>query len=191
MFLSKRKRKQLDIRTEDGFTDLYKNHVDFVFLLCYRYLRDKSLSEDITSKIFASLWERRNELYEDSWQADSWKRYLTKAVKHKLYDHVRSQERVKNFESEAARTFQTSDNTTEKELFFGELAGQVNDIVTQLPPKCRQVFLLSRKQGLTNKEIAKNLAISDHAVKKHIAKALNYLRDNLSGYSVPKRATGS
>ncbi|MEM0942290.1 MAG: sigma factor-like helix-turn-helix DNA-binding protein [Bacteroidota bacterium] len=63
-------------------------------------------------------------------------------------------------------------------------------LINQLPPKCEEVFRMSREKGLTNKEIASAVSILDHAVKKHIAKALNYLREQLKDYQIPKRATG-
>ena len=185
------KKEGLDIRTESGFSTLYENYVEYVYSVCHRYLGDEHLSEDITSKIFISLWERREVLHQETWKADSWRRYLAKAAKYKVYDYLRSQEQLDSYLSEKARELHPAENTIEKELYFGELTEHVRLYVNQLPPRCKQVFQLSREKGLANKEIAHRLSISDNAVKKHIAKALSYLRENLTDYPVPKRSTGT
>ena len=185
------KKPGLDIRTTSGFTVLYETYVDYVFDTCYKYLRDEDISENITSEIFASVWERRNILHQDTWKEDSWRRYLTKAVKHKIYDHLRSHEQSERYLITAIQEFPFFENTTEKNIDFEELAEQISLAIDQLPPKCQQVFRLSREGGLSNKEIAKKLTITDHAVKRHIAIALNKLREHLAEYYIPKRGSGT
>ncbi|MEM6526114.1 MAG: RNA polymerase sigma-70 factor [Bacteroidota bacterium] len=192
MFLSQRRKEhhEQDIRTSQGFAELYETHLDFVYSLSYYYLKDKSESEDITSKIFVSLWERREELYQDTWERDSWKRYLARAVKLSVLKHIRNKKRAEAYLLTTAKASEV-DHSTQDQLSFGELKGQVQLLVEELPPKCKQVFQLSREKGLSNKEIAQYLSITDHAVKKHIAKALSYLRERLTDYTIPKRATGT
>ncbi|MEM6362301.1 MAG: hypothetical protein AAF731_19595, partial [Bacteroidota bacterium] len=51
-------------------------------------------SKYFTGDIFASLWERREEIFEQSLEENFWERYLSKAAKYKIYDHFRIQERV-------------------------------------------------------------------------------------------------
>ena len=192
MFLSKKKREnhKPDIRTEEGFTSIYEQYVEYVYSICYRYLNDVMLSEDIASKIFTSLWERKEDLNNETWEEDSWRRYLAKAVKHKVYDYYRSKEQSDNYTSTVVRELYSSENTTEEEVHYGELTEQVSQFVNQLPPKCKEVFLMSRYEGLSHKEIAQRLSISENAIKKHITKALSHLRKNLTDYSFLERSTG-
>ena len=192
MFLSKKKREnhKPDIRTEEGFTSIYEQYVEYVYSICYRYLNDVMLSEDIASKIFTSLWERKEDLNNETWEEDSWRRYLAKAVKHKVYDYYRSKEQSDNYTSAVVRELYSSENTTEEEVYYGELTEQVSQFVNQLPPKCKEVFLMSRYEGLSHKEIAQRLSISENAIKKHITKALSHLRKNLPDYSFLERSTG-
>ena len=184
-------KRTLDIRTKAGFTILYRTYVKFVFRTCYRYLGDVAASENITSEIFTSVWERREALHQDTWQVDSWERYLSKATKHKVYNHLRIKKQFEAYLSKALQDAPVFNRATEEDYHFGELANQFNSLVDQLPPKCQHVFRLSREKGLSNKAIAHHLSISDNAVKKHIAKALNHLRENLADYQPPKRTTGS
>ena len=196
MFISKRKAQpiQFDVSTSAGFTVIYKSYLKYVYSICYRYLQDQIESEDITSKIFSSIWERRHTLDQESLQSEgAWKAYLAKAAKLKIYDHLRDQKRAEQHAAEAVRKQQMFDDITyftDNTLSHNELKERICVLVNQLPPKCREVFRMSREKGLTNKEIAVVLSISDHAVKKHIAKALNFLRDKLKDYQIPKRAIG-
>ncbi|MGD1892898.1 MAG: RNA polymerase sigma-70 factor [Cyclobacteriaceae bacterium] len=191
--MSRRKsvRNNPDIRTTEGFTILYETYVEFVFDICYRYLGELAPSQNITSEIFTSLWERRNVLYEDDWKDDSWKRYLSKAAKHKLYDFLRRQEQSKRYVSTAVQERLLYENTTEETLSASELSEQVNMVVNQLPPRCKEVFQLSRDEGLSYQEISEHLSISVNAVNKHISKALKSLRDHLVDYQLPNKSTGS
>lgn len=193
MFLSRKKDNvnKSDIRTKEGFSALYATYLDYVFYICYSYTEDEIVSEEITSELFSKIWERREDLYQQTWEKDSWKHYLSKAAKHRVYDYLRSKKREAMHLSKVASKVDKDDNTTEKEIFFSELAEQVSYLTNQLPPRCKEVYQLSRDVGLSNKEIAKRLLISDNAVKKQIAKALNYLRENLEDYKVPKRATST
>jgi RNA polymerase sigma-70 factor (ECF subfamily) len=72
------------------------------------------------------------------------------------------------------------DNSTEENYYYKELLERVEVEVNHLPPKCRNVFELSRKQYKTNKEIAQLMGISEKTVENHLTKALRYLRVNLN-----------
>lgn len=194
MFISKRKQKRfyLDIRTPKGFTSFYEKYVKYVYSICYHHLEAKNHSHDITSKIFESLWERRESLHRESLADDrSWRNYLSKTAKHKIYDHLKSEERTECFISSTTIECSHSEETTENEVVFTELNEQVSLLIEELPPKCKEVFELSRVEGLSKKEISARLSVSENTVKSHMAKALNHLRERLTDYHVPKRVTGT
>lgn len=193
MFLRrKREIAQSDIRTSEGFTSFYEKYFDYVFSVGCRYAGDRDEAYDITSKIFASIWERKDHINQTNLQDDgSWERYLAKAVKLKIYDHLRSQERAQRYISTQQNELSISDTTTENQLSYSELEHQVSRVVDQLPPRCKEVYQLSRDKGLSNKEIAQELFISESAVKKHLAKALNYLKGQLTEYTVPGEVIGT
>jgi RNA polymerase sigma-70 factor (ECF subfamily) len=75
----------------------------------------------------------------------------------------------------------TSANPADQFLTFHELELQIQDIVKGLPEKCRLVYQLSREQGLSNKEIAGKLGISDKTVENQLTKALARIRSGLRG----------
>lgn len=181
---------QLDIRSESGFTVLYKRYYALVFDVCYDYLHDKALCENLTADIFVSIWKRRDALHQDSLiKSIKWKFYLNRAAKNKVFDHIRSNERVHEVHEEILKEIVTFENTTEDHIGFQELLSELSSAIVQLPPKCQQIFRMSREEGLSNKQIAARINISEYSVKNQIAIALKKLRDQLSDYHTPKRAS--
>ena len=176
-----------DIRTEEGFTLFYEAYVNYTYYICLQHLKDKDACQDIVSKIFSSIWERRLTLYEAYLNHDGeWRHYLARSAKYKIIDHLRRQERDKNFIEVTVNTFETSRNSTEEAISFNELEGQLAILVNELPNKCKQVFHLSREEGLANREIASQLAISENTVRVHLTKALGHLRVRLKDiFSTP------
>jgi RNA polymerase sigma-70 factor (ECF subfamily) len=70
------------------------------------------------------------------------------------------------------------------DLQFLELNEQINSLIQKLPPRQKEVFLLSREKELTYKEIAAQLNISKNTVENHMVKALSYLRNNIRDVSL-------
>lgn len=181
-------KKQLDIRTTKGFSEFYNTYLNYTFSVCYRHLRDKEECKDILSKIFSSIWERRMLLNEQYQQHEGqWKDYLAKAVKLKIYDHLRKKERTDRYMQTSISENVSYVNSTHEEIAYNDLEERVNLLVEQLPPRCKEVYQLSRGQGMTNKEIALRLSITNNTVKTHLAKALCHLQEHLPEYNVPKR----
>ena len=78
--------------------------------------------------------------------------------------------------------FQTIDSnpTADETIQHKELVNQIDTWINELPPACRRVFLMSRKEELSHKEIAGLLDISTKTVENQITKALKYLRSKIN-----------
>lgn len=69
-----------------------------------------------------------------------------------------------------------------EKIDFQNLERVIQETIASLPPRCQEVFVLSRYENLKNKEIALKLDISVKAVEANITRALNALRDNTKDY---------
>lgn len=69
--------------------------------------------------------------------------------------------------------------TSHDELSFNDIEREILECVSQLPERCKEVFLLSRHDNLKNREIAEKLEISIKTVEKHISLALQTLNNHL------------
>ena len=72
-----------------------------------------------------------------------------------------------------------NDDSTEKEVDKNLLEEYIDKLAEKLPPKRKEIFILSRKEGLSNKEIAKQLNISESTIETQLTKALSFMKSQL------------
>lgn len=172
--LSKREKTEPrpDIRTAKGFEQVYCSFFKRMLLICYSKVADEDLAKDIIQDIFKSLWDRRKTLVING----DIEHYLMRALKFKMIDYFRQVSRREALKNIAIQPIAESHNHTEEHIAYTELKNQVHKATDKLPDQCRKVFRMSREQGLSNKEIARSLVISERAVAYHISYALQFLR---------------
>lgn len=161
------------------FEQLYTLYWEKVYAICYNNIREIEPAKEMVQDIFKSLWERREEL-----QIDNIKHYLLRSAKFKTFEYIRNKVNQQKHICIKFQDCSTSSNCTEEKVLFNNLTEKVNILVDTLPCQCKRVFQLSRERGLSNKEIATELAISERAVQYHINKALGVLRENLVNYAI-------
>jgi RNA polymerase sigma-70 factor (ECF subfamily) len=158
-----------------SFEQIYLRHWEDMFAFCLSNIQDEEHSKEIVQDVFKSVWERREEL-----RLKEVERYLIRSVKLKTFEYIRNkvsrQQHLNNISNITESHY--SDNT----LIAEELANKIAKLVNTLPNQCRKVFQMSREQGLTNKEIAQELVISERAVEYHISRALKTLKTELIEY---------
>lgn len=180
MFLNKIKRKvgEPDITTPEGFGEVYNLYVVKLCRIIYRYTKDYSTAEGIIQNVFVSLWEKKGSLKIKG----SIENYLVGAVKLALLEHNRTKAIRRDRLEDHLVNYCGSAHCTENEFAFNELSSKVNQLTDRLPCQCKRVYELSRVKGLSNKEIASTLLISENTVENHLSKALKFLRSNLKEY---------
>ncbi|MES2808537.1 MAG: RNA polymerase sigma-70 factor [Bacteroidota bacterium] len=159
----------------EAFTQLYQRYWDKIFAVAMHRLDDVNEAEEIVQEIFLSLWARRKNLQ----LTHGLNTYLSVAVKYKVINHLASRHRRQLQVDELINTSPISHNTTNEWFDEKELRAQLEKTISQLPEKCRIVFLLSRDENKTYAEIAAELNISQKTVEAHMSKALSTLRQSL------------
>lgn len=160
------------------FETVYHMYWDKVYAVCYNNIREIEPAKEMVQDIFKSLWERREEL-----ELENVSNYLVRAAKFKTFEYIRNKVSQQQHICNKYEGCSQSSNCTEEKVHYNNLKEKVNVLVDTLPCQCRKVYKMSREQGLSNKEIASALLISERAVEYHISKALGVLRLNLSHYS--------
>ena len=146
-------------------------------LLC-RYLnlytQDTAIIEDVLQEVFLKLWEDR-----DNTQISYIKTYLFKAAKNRVLNHLRDeQNRYRLLENWFNQ--QVEEQQHHECYDIESFVQVVNNAIDQLPAKCRDIFLLSRREQLTYKQIALQLNISTKTVETQMGIALKRIRDVVS-----------
>ena len=155
-----------------AFEDIYDTYWSKLYLSAYSILRDKQACEYIIQDIFVQLWTKR-----DSAQIDSLAAYLHTAVRYQVFKVVKAGKVNLMLPDEITSPIRLSD--AEDALFSEDLERILDQHIGRLPEKCRQVFVLSRKQHLSISEIADKLGISSKTVENHLTNALGRLRTGL------------
>lgn len=153
-----------------AFTEIYNRHWKFLFEAAYNVSRKREDSLDVCQSVFLWVWENRAQLKATT----NLKGYLFTAVKFKIANQIRNgkyrEGLFEDLEKIDSRVHQVD------ELEIKELKNFIAQLINELPNKCREVFLLSRTEHLSHKEIAERLGISEKTVDAHILAALKKLR---------------
>ncbi len=135
---------------------------------------DHELSQDIVQGIFIKIWEDRKKIL----AIKSLKNYLFTSAYNRLTNEWRKNKRMLAIEERhlsllSEVTLQEDEDVLERQIKL------IRFEIQQLPPKCKEIFLLSKQGGLTNIEIANYLDISKRTVETQISKAYRILREKL------------
>ncbi len=154
---------------EQTFSTIFRTYADTVFNFVYYKSGDKEQAKDITQEAFMKLWQNCASV-----TLESAKGYVFMTARNKMFnnfEHKKVQLKFANLNH--------SERTNENPEFIlevKELHQKIEEAISNLPEKQRIVFLLSRIDKLTYKEIAKILDISKQAVEKRIYNALDTMR---------------
>lgn len=155
---------------------LFNAYYSPVLLYSLTIVKNRDDAEDIVQQAFISLWQKMS-------AADfhtSARAYLYKTVYHSSLDFLKHEKVKKRHEAEVlhydAEPLDAYKN--EEETLYTKL----DEAIEALPEQCRRIFKMSRFDGLTYKEIAVELAISEKTVENQMGKALKTLRGQLKNY---------
>ena len=157
----------------NAFTEIYNRYWKRLYVLAYDRLRSRELAEDVVQDVLTGLWLRRHQTIIRSLPA-----YLATANRYAVFTQLSKIIPVTTVEALPESIQAVTDDTAQ--LHF--LQQSMQEQLQQLPEKCRIVFDYSRNMGLSNREIATELKISEKAVEKHITKALQRLRLQFRNY---------
>ena len=149
--------------------DYYKNLCGYANL----FTKDPSKSEDIVQNVFVKIWIYRKKIDPNI----PIKKYLYKSVYNEFIDQYRKNKSVISLEEKYLKVIDTIIDYNS--LDIEKLMMNVNREIDKLPEKCKQVFILNKKEGLTHNEIAEYLQISTKTVESHITRAFKILNQKL------------
>lgn len=158
----------------NAFDAIFRANYALLVRVAESMLRERATAEEIAQDVMLELWRRREALD----VTDSVRGYLLQATRNRSLNHLRHRAIEKRSEPQliegTAQSVPTDAGTREAEI---EVALQA--AVAELPERCRQVFELSRVEGLKYAEIATRLGISVKTVEVQMGKALRVLRERL------------
>ncbi|MDR3008087.1 MAG: RNA polymerase sigma-70 factor [Sphingobacterium sp.] len=157
------------------FEEFFQLYWKRMFSFALKSVEDEDDAKEIVQDVFKSLWERRYHLHlQDA------ERYLIRSVKLKSLEFLRNKGNKERHHEVISNN--TTESYEDNYIYYKELKNHLDDAVESLPRQCKNVYKLSRDEGLTNREIATNLLITERAVEYHISKALSVIKIKLKKY---------
>ena len=155
-----------------SFDDLFKYNYRPLCLYALHYIQNVDLAEDIVQDSYASLWEKLQE----GDHVLNLKSYLYMMVRNRCLDHLRK----KGLPTESLKPYDTygiidDDDAQER----SQTEARLWTAIDSLPEKCREVFIMSKRDGLKYEEIAEELGLSVNTVRNQISKALKVLKEGV------------
>jgi RNA polymerase sigma-70 factor (ECF subfamily) len=158
-----------------AFEKLFQLYSERIYYFSIRYIKNKQEAEEITQEVFIRLWNRRLDLKLDL----SFSSYLYMIAKNAVIDLLRKRQKELNYNDELSPGIDAKAYATNDSIEFKELNSLVSSSIAELPSKRRQIFLMSRDEGLTYKQIGEKLDISIKTVESHMRLALQQLRKSI------------
>lgn len=159
-----------------AFEKIYNKYWSKIYISAYNLLRDRQTCEDLVQEVLVNLWVRRESLEIKNLNA-----FLYTAVRYKVFKVIRSGKVREDLFDEIERIV-IEDNNTENSIVENDYNRLLENSLGALPPKCREIFILSRKEQLSTKEIAERLGLSPKTVENQITIALRKLRNSMGEF---------
>lgn len=160
---------------KECFRQLFEAFYDRCLAFARGLLRDDMAAEDIVQDAFMKLWTRRAAIDPERSVAH----FLIVIIRNAAYNHLRLRYNACRSDGPYPEMEDRSAQVDERYMLT-ELENRIDKIVSQMPPQRRTVFTLSRREHLSNAEIALRLNISQRTVEKHIEQALHQLRTTIN-----------
>lgn len=159
----------------EAFDQVYQRYAGRLYAFSMKYLKSKEEAEELVQSVFLKLWETQKKLKKET----SFKSYLFTIGYNEICNIFRRRKYQLNFLANLSFKSSEASGETEEQIDFVFKKEQVDQIIAQLPEKHRTVFLKSRKEGKSTKEISDELNLSKGTVDNYISESLKFIRTNL------------
>ena len=160
-----------------AYETLFHNYYSYLCAFATKVILNPEAAEEIVQDFFVKLWENRTDITIDT----SVKNYLFRSVKNRCLNHIKH-EKVKLQHTENVLK-NTQNHQTNHQFYEVYLADEIERSIEELPAKRREIFRLSRQEGLKYREIAERMNLSVKTVEAQMGLAIKYLREKLKKYN--------
>jgi len=165
------------LKNEDKLAvdELFSHYYARLYHFSKSILKVETGIDDILQDVFVKIWLNRQKIG----NAETFNAYVFTITKNEVLNLIRSNLRDNTFRDELFMQAVAQEYQTQNPLEFDEIKTAIDKIVASLPEKRQQVFILSRTDGLSNKEIAQKLNIAEKTVEDHITHSIRHLKSSL------------
>ena len=163
---------------EQAFRELYDRYWYKMYVLAHRKLRRKEVAEELAQELFVMLWQKREALRVINLQA-----FLGVSLRNLIVDYVRRNIQEEHYLDQLRLFFPTETMATSEAVQLNELSEAIQNTLAKLPEKTREIFVLSRFEHLTIREIAQRLNLSEKTIEYHLSRSTTFVRQHLRDFT--------
>ncbi len=165
--------KRLKKDDKSAIDELFGYYYPRLFHFSRSILKIENEVDDVLQEVFVKIWLNRQKIG----NAETFNAYIFTITKNEVLNLIRKNLRDQNFRDQLFLRSVAEEYQQQSQLEFEEVKAGIDKIVANLPEKRQQVFLLSRTEGLSNKEIARQLNISEKTVEDHITHSVRKIKN--------------
>jgi RNA polymerase sigma-70 factor (family 1) len=157
---------------EEAFRSLYNRYSKRVFFFSLRLLGSKEDAEELIQSVFINIWENRRALD----PGKPVKSYIFRSAVNYITNHLKKKAIRNRYNESVLHKGETQTNHTYEQVFLHDLERSIATIVEALPPQQQTIFRLSHYEGLTHRDIATKLDLSERTVENHLYRVQKVLK---------------
>lgn len=157
-----------------AFNSLYKEYSGRLYRFALGYLKSEAEAEELVQEVFTILWVKRGDLKEEL----CFKSFLFTIAFNLIRKHFRTKTCMVEYLKHGAAA--DLDIQTSQKINYDSLNQYIGRLVNKLPGRRREIFIMSRFNGLSIKEISSTLNLSHKTVENQLTAALKFIRINLN-----------
>lgn len=154
---------------------LYNFYYPRLYSFAKGFLKVEDDINDILQEVFIKIWENRKNIK----NVETFNAYIFTITKNSVISYFREKTKLSSFESRMREMATTEGFLLNPSVEYEDIKEKVEKLIDLLPEKRKQIFKLSRENGLSHREIATELGISVKTVEDHIMHAIRFLRGHL------------
>jgi RNA polymerase sigma-70 factor (ECF subfamily) len=162
---------QISEGDEKAFAIIVRHYWNNIYAQALAYLKSSHLAQDIVQEVFIKVWEKRQALI----NIERFDSFLFIMARNHIISELRKK-LTTPLELDLVDVYNEEGVIPDKVLSFKQLQQHMKTAIDLLPQQQRIAFLLSREEGLSYEAIARQMEVSKETVKKHIGRALNFMR---------------
>jgi RNA polymerase sigma-70 factor (ECF subfamily) len=163
---------------ESSLEELYRYFYPRLYEFSRSFLKQEQDIDDIIQEVFIQIWLNRKKI-KDPTTFDS---YIFTITRNLLLNKLRSRLNNQKLKEEIRKLSIAKEFENLDLVQYQELKNRVVELIHQLPERQQEIFVLSRTEGMSHKEIASKLEITTKTVEYHISLAIRFLRERLNGH---------